>query len=113
MGAIRYRKTAERPGLQLWLLDDDLSLIDLSGYDSFMLKIGHIGQPASLIKTSQITGQLGAGAEPDGTPNCVVTWLPGELAVLDAGLYDMELTATLSLLDRVFYDSIEILDVMT
>ncbi len=110
--AIRYKKTAERPAMKLWLLDDDLSLIDLSAY-TFVLRIGHIGSAAGLTKSSNIAGAVGANAEPNGTPNCVVTWTAGELAVLNPGLYDMELTATLSSLDRVFTDTIEILDVMT
>ena len=110
--AIRYKQTAERPAMKLWLLDDDLSLIDLSSY-TFVLKIGHIGSAAGLTKSSNIAGAAGSGAEPSGIPNCVVTWTAGELATLNPGLYDMELTATLSSLDRVFTDTIEILDVMT
>ncbi len=110
--ALRFKKTAERPALNLWLLDDDLTLIDLSTY-TFVLKIGHIGSVALLTKSSNIAGAPGAGAEPDGTPNCVVTWTVGELAVLPPGLYDFELTATLTGLDRVFTDTLEILDTMT
>lgn len=110
--ALRFKKTAERPALKLWLLDDDLSLIDLSG-NTFVLKIGHIGSAAALTKSSNIAGAVGADAEPDGTPNCVVTWTAGELAALTPGLFDFELTATLSGLDRVFSDKIEIQDVIT
>lgn len=111
--ALRYRKTAERPGLNLWLIDDDMSLIDMSTYDSFVVKIGHFGSAAALTKSSNISGVVGAGAEPTGVPNCVITWTAGELAALDPGLYDFQLTATASGLDRVFSDTIEILDVMT
>ncbi len=110
--ALRFKRTAERPALKLWLLDDDLTLIDLSSY-TFVLKIGHIGNVALLTKSSNIAGAVGANAEPSGTPNCVVTWTAGELAVLSPGLYDFELTATLSGLDRVFTDTLEILDTMT
>jgi hypothetical protein len=110
--ALRYKKTADRPALKLWLLDDDLTLIDLTSY-AHVLKVGHIGSAAGLTKNSNIAGAAGAGAEPTGTPNCVVTWTAGELAVLTPGLYDFELTSTLSGLDRVFTDTLEILDVIT
>ncbi len=110
--ALRYKKTADRPALKLWLLDDDLSLIDLSTY-TFSLKVGHIGSAALLTKASNIAGAVGAGAEPSGTPNCVVTWTAGELAVLAAGLYDFEITCTLGGLDRVFTDSLEIVEVIS
>ncbi len=110
--ALRYKKTAERPALKLWLLDDDLSLIDLSAY-TFSLKIGHVGSAAALTKSSSIAGAAGAGVEPSGTPNCVVSWTAGELAAITAGLYDLELTATTGGLDRVFSDTIEIQDVIS
>ncbi len=110
--ALRYKKTAERPALKLWLLDDDLSLIDMTSY-AFSLKVGHVGSAALLTKASNIAGAVGAGAEPSGTPNVVVTWTAGELAALNAGLYDFELTCTLTGLDRVFADSLEIIDVIT
>jgi hypothetical protein len=109
---IRYHKTAERPALEMWLLDDDESLIDLSTGYTFSLKIGNKGSTALLTKTTGIVGAAGAGAEPTGTPNVAVSWAAGELN-LTAGRYVWQLTATSSALDRVFEGTFEILDVIT
>jgi hypothetical protein len=109
---LRFHKTAERPALKLWLVDDDGTLIDFSSGYTFSFKIGHAGSAAILTKTSSITGAAGAGSEPDGTPNVTVTWTAGELA-LTAGSYVWQLTATTSSLDRVFAGTIVILDVVT
>lgn len=109
---ISYYKTAERPSLELWLVDDAGDLIDLSSGYTFSLKIGEPGSAALLTKTSGITGAAGAGTEPDGTPNVTVAWTAGELA-LTPGVYVAQLTATTSSLDRVWTFPIQILDVIT
>jgi hypothetical protein len=109
---LRYHKTAERPSAELWLLDDDGTLIDFSSGYTFSFKIGHKGSAALLTKTTGITGAAGAGTEPTGTPNVVVAWAAGELA-LTAGSYSWQLTATSSALDRVFGGSFHVLDVIT
>lgn len=110
---VSYHSTAERPVLELWLLDDDGTLIDFSnvGY-TFSLKVGQPGATALLTKSSGITGAAGAGVEPTGTPNVVVTWSAGELA-LTVGAHVAQLTATLSSLDRVFQFPFQITDVIT
>ena len=111
--ALSYAKSAERPAAEFWLFDDDGTLIDLStGSPTFSFKIGHLGSAAVLTKTSGIAGAAGAGTEPDGTPNCVVTWTTGELN-LTPGRYAWQLTINTSSLDRVFYGSITILDVIS
>lgn len=109
---IRYHKTAERPALELWLLDDDDVLIDFSTGYTFSFKIGNRGTAALLTKTTNITGAAGSGTEPSGTPNVTVTWAAGELN-LTPGSYGWQLTATTTSLDRVFSGSFEILDVIT
>jgi hypothetical protein len=107
-----YFKTADRPALKLWLLDDDGTIIDFSTGYTFSLKIGKLGATALLTKTSGITGAVGAGVEPAGTPNVQIVWTAGELA-LTAGIYEWQLTCTTAALDRVFGGRIQILDVIT
>lgn len=109
---ILYHKSAERPALKLWLLDDDGTLINFSTGYTFSLKIGKLGVTALLTKTTNITGAAGAGVEPTGTPNVLVTWTAGELN-LAAGIYEWQLTCTTTALDRVFGGRIQILDVIT
>lgn len=109
---LRYRRTAERPSLQLWLLDDDGTLIDLSSGYTFELKVGVTGSAALLTKTSGITGAVGAGIEPTGTPNATVAWSAGELDITP-GTYDWQLTATTASADRVFTGLFQVLDVIT
>lgn len=110
---LSFRSTADRPAAKLWIFDDDGTLIDFStaGY-TFSFKIGVPGSAALLTKSSGITGAAGAGVEPTGTPNIVITWSAGELAIA-TGNYSAQLTATITSLDRVFVGSIEILPVVT
>jgi hypothetical protein len=112
MSPVSYHSTADRPVLQLWLQDDDGTLIDFSSGYTFSLKIGEPGSAALLTKSSSITGAAGAGTEPTGTPNVTVTWTAGELA-LTPGNYTGQLTATISSLDRVFTFPFTITDVIT
>jgi hypothetical protein len=112
MKNVRYHTTAERPALELWWFDDDGTLIDFSTGYTFSLKVGSAGSTALLTKTSDITGAAGAGVEPTGTPNVVVTWTAGELA-LTTGTYLAQLTATSSSLDRVAAFQMQILPVIT
>lgn len=110
---LTYAKTADRPAAEGWIFDDDGALIDFSsGSYSYQLKIGNPGSAALLTKTSGITGAAGAGVEPTGTPNIVITWSAGELAITP-GTYTAQLTATISSLDRVYSGVITILDVVT
>ena len=98
---VTYHSAAERPALELWILDDDGALIDFSSGYTWSLKIGAAGSTALLTKTTNITGAAGAGTAPTGTPNVVVTWSAGELAIT-AGVYTAQLVATTSSTDRVF-----------
>lgn len=109
---IRYHTTAERPALEMWILDDDGTLIDFSTGYSFTLKIGNTGDTALLTKTTGITGAAGAGTEPTGTPNVSVAWTADELDITP-GAYTLQLTATTGGLDRVFTTPIRITGVIT
>jgi len=114
---LSYHLTADRPAAALWLLDDDGDLIDFSdaGY-TWTLKVGHDGFAALLTKTAGIVGAAGAGREPTGTPNCVITWSSGEIAASDVAAgntYGFDLTATISGLDRVFDGVFEVKRVIT
>lgn len=109
---LKYHTTAERPAAQLWLLDDDGSLIDFSSGYTFTFKVGEVGSAAILTKTSGIAGAVGAGVEPTGTPNVTVTWAAGELAITP-GLYTWQLTANTTGNDRLFEGTIRITGVIT
>ena len=109
---VSYYKSAERPSLRLWLLDDERDLIDFSTGYTFSLKIGSAGSTALLTKSSGITGAAGAGVAPSGTPNVTVEWTAGELSIA-AGNYTLQLTATTGGLDRLFSLPIQILDTVT
>jgi hypothetical protein len=99
--SVQYHSTADRPALELWLFDDDGTLLDFSSGYTFVFKIGTPGATALLTKSSGIAGAAGSGVEPSGTPNVVITWSAAELAIA-AGNYVGQLTATTSSLDRVF-----------
>lgn len=104
-----YFRNAERPAAKMWIFDDDGNLIDFSsGYD-FTFKVGAPGYIALLTKTSNITGAAGSGTEPTGTANITITWTAGELDIAP-GLYQWQLKATSSSLDRVFAGTFHILD---
>lgn len=109
---LRYHRTAERPVAELWLLDDDGTLIDFSSGYTFEFKVGGAGSTAILTKTTNINGAAGAGTEPSGTPNVTITWTAGELA-LTPGSYGWQLTATTGGLDRVFEGLFQVIDVIT
>lgn len=109
---VQYHAGAERPALKLWLYDDDGTLIDFSVGYTWSLKVGVTDTTALLTKTAGIVGAVGAGTEPTGTPNVVVTWIAGELA-LTAGAYRAQLTATSSGVDRIFEFPFDVLAVIT
>lgn len=106
---LEYAKNAERPSAELWLEDDDGTLIDFSSGYTFSFKVGSLGSTALLTKTSGITGAAGAGVEPTGTPNVVIAWTAGDLA-LAVGTHDAQLVCTTSALDRTFFGKVKILD---
>lgn len=108
---IRYHSSAERPSLELWLEDDDGTLIDFSSGYTFSVKIGTIAATL-LTKTTGITGAAGSGSEPSGAPNLTVAWTAGELDITP-GAYTLQVTATTSGLDRVFSIPIQIIDALT
>jgi hypothetical protein len=102
-----YKRTAERPSLEIWWYDRTGALIDFSSVYTFSLKLGNTGETALLTKTTNITGAAGSGSAPSGDPNITVAWASGDLD-LDAGVYACDLTATTSSLDRVMSFPIQI-----
>lgn len=109
MTPISYYKNAELPSTKVWWVDDDGDLVDLSTALSWQLKIGQVGETALLTKTAGIAGAVGAGVEPSGTPNLVITWSAGELNV-PAGSYMLQVTATFAGGDRVMTAPFRILN---
>lgn len=113
---IVYYNAAENP-IKLWLKDPTLSangsLIDFSvGSWTFVVKFGVPGSAAVLTKSSGIVGAAGAGQEPTGTPNLVITPTADEFASL-SGLYTLQIRATSSGNDEFFQDTIQVLPVIT
>lgn len=111
-----YYNAAENP-IRLWCRDPSLtansSLIDFSvGSWSFVFKLGTPGSAAALTKSSGIVGAAGAGQEPTGTPNVVITPTTDEFASL-AGLYTYQLRATSAGADEFFQGDILIKPVVT
>jgi len=113
MSAITYYRTAERPDIRLWLLDDNGNLVDLSTGYTFTFKLGSPGSAATFTKTTGITGAAGAGAEPSGTPNVVITFSAGELDALTPGPTSWQLRATTGSLDRIYQGTFTLKDVIT
>jgi hypothetical protein len=112
--ALTVFRTAERPDLQFWLLDEDEALIDLSTGYTFVFKVGAPGQAASFTKSTGITGAAGSGVEPSGTPNLTLTFTSSELDSLTKGTYKWQLRATTGAsLDRVWQGVFVVKDVIT
>lgn len=84
-----YYRTAKRPVIELWLLDDDGNLVDFTGA-TFEFKLGEPGEVADFTKTTGITGAAGSGTEPDGVPNVVITF-DSEIDNVPARFYKWQL----------------------
>lgn len=111
-GALVYFRTAERPDIRLWLLDDDGSLINFTGY-TFVLKLGKPGSAATFTKTTNITGAAGSGTETSGTPNVVIQFTSGELDALARGRTTWQLRATSGGVDRVYQGQFDLREVIS
>lgn len=110
---LHYYRTAERPDIKLWLLDDDGSLVDLSTGFTFTFKLGNPGSAATFTKTTGITGAAGSGTESSGTPNLTITFSAGELDNLTAGVSAWQIRATTGGLDRIYRGQFTLHDVIT
>lgn len=91
---IRYARGATRPDLNLWLYDDDGSLINFTTGFSFVVRIGDLGKAALMEKTTGIIGSAGSGNEDtEGSePNVRVQWATGDLNIAP-GEYTFQLNA--------------------
>ena len=81
--SIEYVAGAERPALIIELLDEDSSVLDLTGYTG-TVKLGLDTTSTALTKTGGVSY---------GTAGVTVTWTAGELA-LSPGTYIGEVTAS-------------------
>ncbi|HRD59393.1 hypothetical protein [uncultured Nocardioides sp.] len=114
MPTLTYYRTAERPAIKLWLLDDDGTLIDFSTGYTFEFKLGRPGAAATLTKTTGITGAAGSGTETSGTPNVNVSFTAGELdALVPKGNTTWQLRTTTGGVDRVWQGPFKLLDVIS
>jgi hypothetical protein len=113
MSHLTVFRTAERPDLEMWLLDADEALVDLSSGYTFVFKIGVAGMAATFTKSTNITGAAGSGTEPTGTPNVTLTFTAAELDSLTIGTYDWQLRATTGGLDRIWTGKVTVRDVIT
>lgn len=97
---LQWTSESELPYLRIWWEDEDGNLVDFSaGVTAWLLRIGNLGESALLEKTTGITGYAGSGTEPDGNPNVVVTWQPGELNITP-GTYTLQIFATFGALGQ-------------
>lgn len=102
MAGVAHYITAERPDVHVWWTDrPGGTLIDFSTGYTFVFKLGKPSQAAVFTKSTGITGAAGAGVEPTGTPNVVVSFTAAELALIAAGDWKAQITATTGGLDRV------------
>jgi hypothetical protein len=111
-GDLTYKKTAERPDIKLWLLDDDGTLINFASGYTFSFKLGSLNTAAVFTKTTGITGAAGSGTSSSGTPNVTISFTAGELAAVPARSYRWQLTATTGGLDRVYGGQFRLEDVI-
>lgn len=107
-----YYRTAERPDIKLWLLDDDGALVNFASGYTFAFKIGSVNATAVFTKTTGITGAAGTGTETTGTPNVTLSFTAAELDSLAIRTYTWQLRATTSSLDRIYQGLIDIRDVI-
>lgn len=110
---LHYYRTAERPDIRLWWLDDDGDLIDFATGYTFAFKLGAVGSAATFTKTTGITGAAGSGTEASGSPNITVNFTAAELDALTAGITTWQLRATSANLDRLQQGQFVLHDVIT
>jgi hypothetical protein len=106
-------RTGERPDVRLWLVDESDALVDLSSGFTFEFKLGTVGSAATFTKTTGITGAVGAGVRPTGTPNLVMTFNAAELDGLTRGPTTGQIKATTGGKDRFWQCTVQVRDVIT
>ncbi len=111
MADLEWHQGAELPTLDIWWTDHTGQLVDLSGADTIEVRIGQLGEPAVLVKTTGITAGAGSGTEDDGTPNLSVQWAVDDLD-LAPGMYRVTVTATFAGLRRKMVTPLRVLDIV-
>jgi hypothetical protein len=86
----RYVAGGELAPTRLWLTANG-SLVDLSTGFTITAILAR-GVNVVLTKTTGIAGAEGAGIEPSGTPNCVISWAANQLE-LDPARYTLQVQA--------------------
>jgi hypothetical protein len=110
---LHYYRTAERPDIRLWLLDDDGALVDFASGYTFAFKLGVPGSAATFTKTTGVTGAAGSGTQASGTPNVTLSFSAAELDALTVGSTTWQLRATTTSLDRIYQGRFTVHDVIT
>lgn len=100
---VTYIQGAELPDIEVTWKDSDGAVIDFSTGFTFTVRLGQIGQVATLTKTTGITPSA-------TTPNLVISWSNTEIESLAANTYTMEVIArhTSSGKDRKMHDQVTI-----
>lgn len=102
---VKFYKGAERPDITLIWRGTTGAILDLSGTQTFELKIGSPGREAEYTKTAGIIGAQTA-------PNITITFLPDELTDVPVGLHVAQLRArdTSTNQDRMMQFWLRVLD---
>src|SRR5258708_20220682 len=103
---VEYVNTADLPDLGVQWLDSASTIIDFHTGYTFTIRIGREGETALVTKTTGITGAA-------TSPNIVIVWAAGELAVLPKGTYVLQIEARTGGKDRILSHSIIILTAVT
>lgn len=92
----RYIQGADLPDLGIVWRDPARQLINFGSIaHTFQLRIGQRGKPATITKTTGITGADSTEAGEDTLANVTIAWaIAGELNTLTVGTYDADLIAT-------------------
>lgn len=92
MKTFTYIEGQSLPDLAFWITEDK-QLLNLSSGYTFTLEVGTGWQTDSpgFTKSGDMTGAVGAGTEPNGTPNLVIAWTSTDLPTLVADTYSATL----------------------
>lgn len=90
------------PDLGLFIRENGAFVTGLASGHTFELKIASLEGDVIVTKTTGISGQVGSGFAPTGTPNVVIQWgTSGELANLTVGSFLAQLKITRTADSRV------------
>jgi len=98
---VTYIQGAELPDVEVTWRDSDSSIINFSTGYTFTVRLGQLGQAATLTKTTGITGN-------NVSPNLLISWSSTEIESLPAATYTMEIIArhVATSKDRKMHDTV-------